>query len=273
MSESEVYPPEKNGNGPMIVMVLAGILLCAGSIGGVAFYVWQAARLGRERAEEELARIDEARQAIMQPPPVGPDHQFVQVARAMADGLNDPVRLADSYSLEGKPLLSWRVHLLPRLGESELYKKFRLDEPWDGLTNSKLMTSIPSMYNPSGPRIGWGPGWTYTRGFSHSGAIFEARASYLLRDIPAGAGETIAIIDSAEPITWTKPDELLWKEGGSRPKLGGTGPSEGSFLAATADGQVYRIKRTISDDTFRKLLDRRHDTRLVRLPPDSLLID
>jgi hypothetical protein len=273
MSESDRSVTESGGNGPMIVMIVAGILFCAGSIGGVGFYVWRAARIVAERADEELARAEEAKRAVMQPPTAGPDEPFVRVARAMADGLNDSTRLADSYTPQGKPLLSWRVHLLPRLGEAELYKKFRLDEPWDGPTNSKLMTAIPSIYDPAGPRFGWGPGWTYVRGFTQEGAIFEARARYLLRDVPAGAENTVAIIDVAEPITWTKPDELLWKVGGARPKLGGTGPKDDSFLAATADGHVYRIKRSISDDTLRQLLDRRHDPRVFRLPPDSLLID
>ena len=38
-----------------------------------------------------------------------------------------------------KPLLSWRVHLLPYLEENELYKQFKLDEAWDSETNMKLV--------------------------------------------------------------------------------------------------------------------------------------
>src|SRR5260370_38533008 len=33
------------------------------------------------------------------------------------------------YSKDGKPLYSWRVLLLPYLGEQSLYSQFRLDEP------------------------------------------------------------------------------------------------------------------------------------------------
>lgn len=32
-------------------------------------------------------------------------------------------------SKDGKPLLSWRVQLLPALGQKELYEQFKLDEP------------------------------------------------------------------------------------------------------------------------------------------------
>ena len=31
----------------------------------------------------------------------------------------------------GKPLLSWRVHILPYIERQDLYEQFHLDEPWD----------------------------------------------------------------------------------------------------------------------------------------------
>src|SRR5262249_46508298 len=39
------------------------------------------------------------------------------------------------YSKNGKPLLSWRVELLPFLDQQELYRQFHLDEPWDSEHN------------------------------------------------------------------------------------------------------------------------------------------
>ena len=39
------------------------------------------------------------------------------------------------YSKDGKPLLSWRVALLPYLEQMPLYNKFKLDEPWDSPHN------------------------------------------------------------------------------------------------------------------------------------------
>ncbi len=41
-------------------------------------------------------------------------------------------------SKDGKPLLSWRVLLLPYLEGGELYKRFRLDEAWDSPNNLPL---------------------------------------------------------------------------------------------------------------------------------------
>ncbi|MEI7701989.1 MAG: DUF1559 domain-containing protein, partial [Planctomycetia bacterium] len=42
--------------------------------------------------------------------------------------------------------LSWRVHLLPLLGEERLYRKFRLDEAWDSPHNKSLIPEMPAVY-------------------------------------------------------------------------------------------------------------------------------
>ncbi len=42
--------------------------------------------------------------------------------------------------------LSWRVHLLPFLGEAVLYREFHLDEPWDSPHNMTLVSRMPQVY-------------------------------------------------------------------------------------------------------------------------------
>ncbi|HMF14410.1 MAG TPA: sigma-70 family RNA polymerase sigma factor, partial [Gemmataceae bacterium] len=53
---------------------------------------------------------------------------------------------AATYRKDGKPLLSWRVALLPFLEQDNLYKQFRLDEPWDSAHNKKLLARMPEIY-------------------------------------------------------------------------------------------------------------------------------
>src|SRR5262249_7049390 len=58
---------------------------------------------------------------------------------------------AASYDKQGKPLLSWRAHLLPYLAEDgdTLYGEFHLDEPWDSDHNKKLIDRIPAVFRAS----------------------------------------------------------------------------------------------------------------------------
>ena len=47
---------------------------------------------------------------------------------------------------DGRPLLSWRVAILPFLDRSSLYAKFHLDEPWDSPHNLSLLDAMPNVY-------------------------------------------------------------------------------------------------------------------------------
>ncbi|HTU20905.1 MAG TPA: sigma-70 family RNA polymerase sigma factor [Gemmataceae bacterium] len=51
---------------------------------------------------------------------------------------------------KGKALLSWRVALLPYLEQQELYRQFKLDEPWNSPHNFKLLSKMPAVYAPPG---------------------------------------------------------------------------------------------------------------------------
>ena len=52
---------------------------------------------------------------------------------------------------DGKPLLSWRVAILPYLSENELYQSFKLDEPWDSPHNKPLLERMPQLFAPPRP--------------------------------------------------------------------------------------------------------------------------
>ncbi|AMV36242.1 sigma-70 family RNA polymerase sigma factor [Planctomyces sp. SH-PL62] len=72
---------------------------------------------------------------------------------------------------DGQPLLSWRVAILPFLGEEALYREFHLDEPWDGPHNRSLIARMPAVYRT--PDIPTQAGRTRFRGFSIPGAMFD----------------------------------------------------------------------------------------------------
>ncbi len=70
---------------------------------------------------------------------------------------------------DGKPLLSWRVAILPYLKDydgrsrSDLYKEFHLDEPWDSPHNRPLLERMPAAY--ASAVAGRQPFTTVYRGF------------------------------------------------------------------------------------------------------------
>ena len=53
----------------------------------------------------------------------------------------------------GKPLLSWRVAVLPYMDHIELYRQFHLDEPWDSPHNKTLIDKMPDVFADPEPRI------------------------------------------------------------------------------------------------------------------------
>jgi len=58
-------------------------------------------------------------------------------------GCLPPAAITDK---DGKPLLSWRVAILPYSEHEKLYAKFHLDEPWDSPHNIALLDSMPASY-------------------------------------------------------------------------------------------------------------------------------
>jgi len=60
-----------------------------------------------------------------------------------AYGQFPPAAILDN---QKKPLLSWRVQLLPFLDHDDLYKEFHRDEPWDSEHNKKLIAKIPKNF-------------------------------------------------------------------------------------------------------------------------------
>ena len=72
---------------------------------------------------------------------------------------------ATSYSEDGKPLLSWRVLILPYMEQGELYKQFKLDEPWDSPHNIQLVERMPKVFQHPMAGSKTPPGHTHYRVF------------------------------------------------------------------------------------------------------------
>src|SRR5262249_19617843 len=109
---------------------------------------------------------------------------------------------AANYDKAGKPLLSWRVHLLPYIEEGELYKKFKLDEPWDSEHNKKLLAQMPAVYRTS---KNLEAGKTTFLGVAGESAMFPRGRGVAIREITDGLSNTIFVVDAdeAKAVAWT----------------------------------------------------------------------
>lgn len=108
---------------------------------------------------------------------------------------------------DGKPLLSWRVHLLPYMEQDNLYRQFKLDEPWDSENNKKLIPLMPKMFEIAGQPNK--PGETHYRTFVGDKAVWAFNRPFNLGQVADGSSNTVVFVQAAEPTIWTKPDELI----------------------------------------------------------------
>ncbi|HEX3148435.1 MAG TPA: protein kinase [Gemmataceae bacterium] len=137
---------------------------------------------------------------------------------------------------DGKPGLSWRVAILPFMEQDELYRQFKLDEPWDSANNVKLLAKMPKMYGPPTKPSGWQANQTYYQVFTGAQTIFRPGKTLRLQEITDGTSNTLLIVEAFEAVPWTKPADLPYDAAQPLPQLGGI--FRDGFQAVMADGRT-----------------------------------
>jgi len=148
-----------------------------------------------------------------------------------------------SFDAQGRPLLSWRVHVLPYLEEGDLYRQFHLDEPWDSPHNKTLIERMPGVYrNPTSTAP---PGTTTYLAPVGPGTLFEGNRGRSFRDLRDGASRTIMLVEAndAQAVVWTKPDD--WTFDPAHPSAGLGAAHPGGFNALFADGSVRFLSSSL----------------------------
>ncbi len=253
--------PAKKSNLALILGILAGVLFlfCAG---GVVALWYAGTKIGgaadRMSSSNNLKQIDLA----------------CQNYHDTYNGFP-----TDSYDRDGKPLLSWRVHILPFIEEDQLYRQFHLDEPWDSQNNIRLLNQMPRVYaTPPEARGKVAKGtMTYYRGFTSPGAMFARRdngrpmfgppgagfgppglpgppVGIRVTDVTDGTANTILVVEAGQATEWSKPGDLDASPGKPFPPLGGVRPKADQLLAVTVNGMVHTFRKDKPEAEWRALI-------------------
>jgi prepilin-type processing-associated H-X9-DG protein len=161
-----------------------------------------------------------------------------------------------SANADGKPLLSWRVHILPFLEEDQLYRQFHLDEPWDSPHNKELVARMPEVFRS--PNSTAAPGMSNYLGVSGTNGVFirpkpDDKMGTNLRQITDGTSHTMMTVEvpDASAVIWSKPGDFAPHK--DEPKRGLVGLRPGGFNAGFADGSVRFIAESIDPQVLKAM--------------------
>lgn len=169
----------------------------------------------------------------------GFNEMYGQLPHTASDGKN------------GRGELSWRVALLPFLGEHQLYSEFKLNERWNSQHNSALLPRMPNIYrSPRNPPVQ--AGHTFCQVFVGAGPFGQANAPKLPVTFVDGADKTFLIVEAGNSVPWTQPSDIQCFAGVTPPL---NSPFPDGFNAVLADGSTRFIRRPLySDQLIRSLI-------------------
>lgn len=179
---------------------------------------------------------------------------------------------AYSTDKNGNPLLSWRVHILPFLGEGDLHSKFKLDEPWDSDHNKKLIKRMPAVFkNPSMELVDGKTAYLVPTG---DNAIFGAPTNQG-ENPPQGVGfgkitdgssmtAMIVEVNKEHSVFWTRPVDMGQHGGELSRKTSGIRKGD-EFCMALGDGSVIILDKSVATGILDNLL-KRNDGNVFHVP-------
>lgn len=153
---------------------------------------------------------------------------------------------------DGKPLLSWRVHILPFIEQRKLYEQFHLNEPWDSPHNKVLIDKMPQVYRSPASKLREKGKTNYLVAVG-PGTVFGGREGMRIQDIKDGTSNTIMVVEANDQhvVIWTRPEDLPYDP--KDPGKGLWGLYEGGTNLAICDGSVRFVSEKIDPEILRRL--------------------
>ncbi|MBY0230541.1 MAG: DUF1559 domain-containing protein [Gemmataceae bacterium] len=162
-------------------------------------------------------------------------------------------------SKDGRPLLSWRVLILPYIEQEALYKQFRLDEPWDSEHNIQLLDRMPKTYARANDDAGHtryllvtGKGTAFDEGFAGGKSLDTLRLGKTMKEmcrlapVVGTLPARIRFLVAADPVPWTKPEDPDLDAGPVLPRLDKT--FGGRTHVVSAEGSISMVESATEEE-------------------------
>ncbi len=209
-----------------IVLVVSGVVLLGGVI------IWS--RYVRPQQNAAACRVN-----------------MKALATALASYHETYESFPAAYSNNGNR--SWRVDVLPSLGEAPLYAQYDHAGAWDSSANSRLLSKRPRAFRcpsssdstttPFQAVVGVQSAWPFSNAIR-------------MRDFHDGVSNTIQVVENHNPeVPWTSPSDTRWHDLSNGPVAGPHSTDErGTSRVVLADGSVRTISAAIDVEIWRALL-------------------
>ncbi len=159
---------------------------------------------------------------------------------------------------DGKPLLSWRVRILPYIEQAALYERFKLDEPWDSPANrAASQTWVPTFVSPNVPPAPLAGGYaaTHYKGVAGPGTVFDPKGNIRITDIADGTSNTVMVIETTAAVPWAKPDDFEFDP--AKPLPPSFAPGRPPINVLMGDGSVRAVDPAkVSEKTLKAAFTR-----------------
>ena len=156
-----------------------------------------------------------------------------------------------TYGFGTTPLLSWRVAILPFVGQRPLYDMFNQNEPWDSPHNLALLPLMPDIFASEGLAEGFTAFQVPT---GPTTAFPEVDEGTIHQSITDGLGNTAMFVqvNSDRAVEWTRPADLSFNP--SNPDSGLGNAEAGGFHFATVDSGVHFYNNALDREPLEFLM-------------------
>lgn len=162
---------------------------------------------------------------------------------------------ADVVGPDGKPLMSWRVAILPFIEQDNLYRQLDPTKAWDDVRNAKALEKMPKIFQVTGRDA---QDKTYfqmptAKQRVPGGDPFQVYGRRLtFTSITDGTSNTAMVVEAATAVDWAKPDDLPF-DPKRVPAIGD--PAGKLAFVLFGDGSVRGFRRDkLTDDVLRALM-------------------